>query len=347
MLLGPNTLHLNKDDNAQEEESTSVDDILSESIDSVLDGSALDGESPDKTEEEGGDDEQTSGEDGSQEAEEGEGDEGEGDEAGEGKSGSSEEAGDGDEGTDAPDYSVPEGLSERSTERFNKLVEDNKAQRELVRQHTETLNGMRQMVTDSGLNNEEFIGAIDFAATVKRDPVKGIELMQGYIKHLAKVTGHRPAEMTVDLLEDFPDLRQQVEEMEITEAAALELAQARRQKQGKPQQGGDDFSGQRDYQYAQKQAVAEIADYLKQVSSNDIDWEKKAPILLEAAQFAKEGMHPSKWLAHLKSEYAKINSIAKTLKPKEKRQTPLHGTNQRRGGIKEPQSIEEALDNLL
>jgi len=105
------------------------------------------------------------------------------------------------------DYSVPEGLNERSTARFNSLVEDNKVSRETIAAHEETLNGMRNMVTASGLTNDEYVGAIDFAAEVKRDPAKGIKKLQSYMEHLSKVNGIPIEHNEVDMLEDFPELR--------------------------------------------------------------------------------------------------------------------------------------------
>lgn len=343
MLFGENTLHLNKEEKSPEE----LQDAIAGSLDDVLGGDPQEKIRPaeEEEEEEG---EQTSGEEEAEGDSDGEGEEDTAGEAGEGESGEGEKAA-GEES--APDYSVPEGLNERSTERFNKLVEDNKAQRELVSKQTETLNGMRQMVLDSGLSNEEYIGAIDFAATVKKDPKKGIEMMQGYIRHLAKVTGIEVEGMEIDLLDDFPDLKEKVEDMEITKSAAVELAQARRQRKAAEQRQNserDERINAAQYVDAQSKAVGELTEYLKEVSTKDIDWEAKAPIILEAAQFAKNGLHPSKWVAHIKAEYDKINRIAGSVRGKKPRDNaPLHGGNTPRGGNKEPKTIAEALDQIL
>lgn len=343
MLFGENTLHLNKEEKSPEE----LQDAIAGGLDDVLGGDPQEPMAKPREEEEE-ENEQASGEEAEEGRGDGEGEEDEAGEAGEGESGEGEAAA-GEE--QSPDYSVPEGLNERSTERFNKLVEDNKAQRELVGRQTETINGMRQMVIDSGLSNEEYIGAIDFASTVKRDPAKGIKMMQGYIQHIAKTTGIEVEGMEIDVLDDFPDLKEKVEDMEITKAAALELAQARRQMKAAEQRQTheqDERVKAAEYMTAQDAAVKQLTTYLQDISTKDIDWEAKAPLVLEAAQFARNGLHPSKWVAHIKAEYDKINRIAGSVRGKKPRHdAPLHGGNAPRGGNKEPQTIAEALDQLL
>lgn len=339
--MGDNTLHLNKDED--DKSPAQMEDVVAEALDDVLGGEPTE-------QEEGGTNEPAPAQDDAtdeqpDEAVDGEAaavDEGEppADEAAEGAAGE----------VDAPDYTIPEGLNERSTERFSKLVEDNKAQRELVSRHEETLNGMRTMVQESGLTNQEYIGAIDFAATVKRDPAEGIKMMQNYIRHIAKTTGIEPEGMEVDMLDDFPDLKEQVEDMELTKKAALELAQARRARQATEQatqSAAQERAQAQQYSQAQEAAVDQLATYLTDMQKRDIDWEAKAPLVLEAAKFARNELHPSRWVDHIKSEVNKINRIAGTVKGKSRTEVPLTGGNAPRGGHKEPQTIEEALDQLL
>jgi hypothetical protein len=333
------------DEEMQESVADALDDVLGGEP-SVLDGehSALGGEPSEK--EEGGNNEQAPGENGE---EAGEGEAGEEGEEGEGVEGQAEGEGDAEE-AGAPDYSVPEGLNERSQERFRQLVEDNKAVREEVQKATETITGMRQMVIDSGLSNQEFLGAIDFAATVKRDPAKGIEMLQDYIKHVAKTTGIKPKGMEVDLLDDFPDLQTAVEDMEMTEAAALEIAQSRRQKaqQERAQQQQADPNSEQGYKAAQDAAIPELTKILT-TASKSIDWDAKSPAILEAAQFARENLHPSKWVGYIQGEIKKIDALSKRVGGRRggKSPQPLTGGDGHRGGKKEPQTIEEGIDSIL
>ena len=248
-----------------------------------------------------------------------------------------------------PDYTVPEDLNERSTGRFNKLVEDNKTQRDLVGEHEKTLTGMREMVSSSGLTNEEYLGAIDFAAEIKRDPAKGMKRMQEYMTQVSKATGI-PIEMgEVDMLEGFPDLKQDVDDMALTEERAAEIARSRKT------QASQDIETQRheakatqenNYAVDQKVALNDVSVFIGEISKSDIDWEAKHPMLFEAAQYARDNLPPGQWKAHLESEYNKINRIAAAVLPK-KTETPLTDKSNVRGGQKEPTTIGEALDQLL
>jgi hypothetical protein len=335
MLLMAEKDELNTENESAEKTPEELQESVANAVDIVLSGES-------SKEEEGDDSEQASSED---DEEEGEGEESAEDNAGEADEGEPAE----DEGTDAPDYSVPEGLNERSQERFRQLVDDNKAVRQEVQKATETITGMRQMVIDSGLSNQEFLGAIDFAATVKRDPAKGIEMLQDYIKHVAKATGIKPKGMEVDLLDDFPDLQSAVEDMEITEAAALEIAQSRRQKtqQERSQQEGDQNTD-RAYKAAQDAAIPVLSDVLLEASKS-IDWDAKSPAILEAAKFARENLHPSKWVVYIQDEIKKIDSLSKRVGMKRggKKPQPLTGGDGHRGGKKEPQTIAEGIDSIL
>jgi hypothetical protein len=244
------------------------------------------------------------------------------------------------------DYEVPEGLNERSTERFNKLVEDNKASHEAIEGHQATLTGMRKMVDDSGLTNDEYIGAIDFAAEIKKDPAKGLKRMQSYMEHISKTTGIKIEHKEVDMLEGYPDIQQKVDDMEMDQESAEELVLSRR-IQAQQEEGQETQNNETQYNSAKDSAIVEVSNYLAEVSKKDADWEVKAPLIAEVVAGIRDKRHPSEWKIEIEREYDRINRLAKAVRPTERKPTPITGVSHARGGEKEPQTIAEAIDQLL
>ena len=331
-----------------------VNDALAEGIDSVLSGES-DDTSMASGEQEGESETDTTGEGDGEGEGTGQGEAGQS--ASEHEDGAGPESGDGaatgNEGEPQPlDYSMPEDLSERAQDRFTKLVDANKEKDTQIEQMAHTMMGFKKMITDSGLNNDEFLNALDIMALVKSDPSKGIERLHQVIEEVATNAGIPVSGYEYDELRDFPDLKNDVEDMKITKEYALKIAQQRRTQARQEQQ--DQQNEQQNQQRQQweddrKSALPQIGALIDSYQKNDIDWDAKSDLMMEAAKYARDNLPPTQWVPYMKQEYQRITSIATKMAGKRGNgsDTPLMGNNSVRGGQKDPGDIGEWIDQNL
>jgi type II secretory pathway pseudopilin PulG len=337
----------------QEETGISAEEAVSEGVEAILDGNVNEDGSPIlKEQQEGQTEADFEGEgDGTDEAGDGKPAEGDEDET---RLGAGDGTEDGAEDKDKPvelDYSMPEGITERAQDRFTKLVDANKEKDTQIEGMTNTLMGMRKMVEDTGMSNQEFIDALDTMRTLKANPQEGIAKLQGYIDEIARQAGIEVQPYEYDALSDFPDLKSDVEDMKISREYALEVAKTRRNQQRQEahrETKQQQESARRNWESERNAALPKIGEYIDQISKSDIDWDAKSPLMLEAAAYARDNLPPSKWVPYMQQEYNKITKIAtKVAGNKGDDNRPLMGNSSVRGGQKEPSDIGGWIDQNL
>jgi hypothetical protein len=326
---------VNKDEEATPQE---MQDVVAEGIDDILGGEpqeklAADGDSDDEPKEEYGEGE------GSKEAD---------------VAASSADIGDGaEDGKAKPvelNYEVPEGLNEKSTERFQELANSNKDQASQIDHLAQTLSGVQALMMNTGLSNDEFLDALDMMKTVTSDPVAGIKQLQDTINNIAKTHGLEvPAPQAYDALADHEDLRHAVEDMKMTREGAMEVLQTRT-REGYRREEDDQIQKERqaagEYDETKARAMPQLGAYLTKMQKEDMDWDAKSGLLLEAAEYAAAQLHPSQWLGYMQQENTRITKIARQMGG-QRTETPYTGSSHAAGGDREPTSIEEALNQIL
>lgn len=131
------------------------------------------------------------------------------------------------------DFTPPEGMSERATQRWAQLTERAKLVPELERRASEAseqLQSVRTMVNASGMDANEFTEMLEMARLFKQGDPKALQQLDGLRADLAGRLGVEVA--GVDPLEKHPDLKAEVEAMTLPKERALEIARLR----GKGQQ---------------------------------------------------------------------------------------------------------------
>jgi len=247
---------------------------------------------------------------------------------------------------------MPDGLSDRAQDRFTKLVEANKEKDNQINGMGQTLMGMRKMVEDTGMSNEEFIGALDLMRALKTNPEDGIKRVQQYIDQVARENGIQLEPFEYDALSDFPDLKADVEDMRISPEYAAQIAKQRRQeaRQKEQQEKQEQQDGaKRQWESARNEALPQIGKLIDGYQKNDIDWDAKADLMLEAAAYARDNLPPPQWVPYMKQEYKRITDIATKVAGKRGNGTeqPLMGNSSVRGGQKEPGDIGDWIDQNL
>lgn len=132
----------------------------------------------------------------------------------------------------ADDFTPPEGISERAQARWAQLTERAKLVPELERRATETqqaLDGVRQMVAESGLQQQEFTEMLEMGRLFKSGNPQDLQRALQHIEGLrANVAQRLGVEVPgIDPLAQHADLQQKVQNMLLTREDALEIARLR------------------------------------------------------------------------------------------------------------------------
>lgn len=121
--------------------------------------------------------------------------------------------------------------SDRGRERIQKVFQERK-------QLEQDLGDFREMVRSTGMNAEEFAQSLEFGRLAKSDDPQqlavALEMVEAQRAQLYQRLGREAP--GVDLLQGHDDLRQAVDNMEISRERAVELASLRRNQQQQRQQ---------------------------------------------------------------------------------------------------------------
>ncbi len=134
----------------------------------------------------------------------------------------------------ADELTPPEGMSERAASRWSALTDRVKTIPDLERRATEAeqqLGSVRQLVANSGLDQNEFSDVLALGRQVKSANPKDLEQALQRIDAIrADVATRLGAEVPgVDLLSQHPDLKAQVEGLTLSRDHALEMIRLRTQ----------------------------------------------------------------------------------------------------------------------
>ncbi len=250
-------------------------------------------------------------------------------------------------------YEPPEGLdnsSDKTKERFHELVSQNKKKDSRI-QELETENDqIISMISGTGATAQQFGELLEISSLMyhpeQSNPKEAIDKLYSAASQIARANGiDLPG---YDPLEGHDDLRQKVENMDMTLDAAKELAQ-HRNRQHIQNERTQEESTQRQEQAAYQSRVAEgkdnIRKYLENLQDNDIDFEAKAEYLMDAVKGIAQEVPPEKWVEHLDRHYKTIDSIVKNrLPPKDPAPLRSGGGG---SGVKAPTDMQEAISQGL
>lgn len=170
-----------------------------------------------------------------------------------------------------------------------------------------------QMVVDTGANGEQYAESLEMLALVTRakqgDPEAAeaaLASMAPVLTELAKVAG-REVPGVFDPIDAHPDLKEAVEEGDMTRKAALEVVRARQVTASTRQQA--ELRTQADVAARAMQAgvndlIVIDAEFLAQEGAGYVS---KRPILNGIVQTIRETLPPSQWGAATRRAYAAIH----------------------------------------
>lgn len=244
--------------------------------------------------------------------------------------------------------------SERSQERYRQLAERARAAEEEASRVRAQGQELYKIMGDSGVTPDDMTAYFEYHKNLRNggDPSQYWEQLE---RAHSQYTGSKVG--NADPLNNHPDLQAKVEEFEVTEEAARELASLRdysermrdmeqQQAEANAQYGAETQQYQEAATYAQSASV-ELDRWSEDMKAKDPQFSQKEALLLERAQEQFPNIHPAYWPQFIANEYAYISKAfpAEASAPAPNAIRP----GSTGGGNLQPESknISEALTNAL
>lgn len=240
---------------------------------------------------------------------------------------------------------MPEGLSPKAQERFQKLANNNKELQSRLEQTMSAVEPFREVLQNNGVTQDQFHIATGYIGMINKGDLQGaLKILDEERRHIALAMGKPLA--GVDAFEQFPDLREAVETFQITEDRAMEIARSRTQQNAQQQQVQQRQAQQETQQRTQEehnQGLKAVDDFCNSMKSKDIDYAKIESILLPKIQEGMlQGIHPKNWARVVRDAYQLIKDTAGTSKSNGTTTAPLRPTGSA-SPSQAPKSMFEAM----
>ena len=252
---------------------------------------------------------------------------------------------------------MPEGLSEKGQQRFQTLANTNRELTGKV-EHFETkvlpaFEAMHQVWTENQIKPEQFEQATALIGMLNKGDLEGAErVLMEQLQIISLMRGQSAG--VVDPLASYPDLRERVDMLGITEADAIELARARmtstardnrdRQQQHIQQTQQAAQNEQRQQAQAVETATHAVNDFCMQMKASDLDYGAIESQLLPRIAELVQDVPPSRWAAVVKANYELIKGASSAARraPSSPNGQPMRPVGAA-AGVAKPTTMHEAI----
>lgn len=242
---------------------------------------------------------------------------------------------------DKEDFKLEGEVSDKTRKTFDRLIGRLKERDS----EFETLNtryeGLRETLTSTGAEPEQLAKLLEYPRLLSNGNYEAaLSALDKERENLARLMG-KPVD-GVDLLGDFPDLREKVEYGDLSEDAALELANHRRREMAQRQfaESQQRQTHERQFNYQQQLDVArqQLNAVDAALKNMDPQYSQKLEQLAPVIQRIRDTLPPSQWA----SEFQKAYSETKVARHRRQNQ-PLSGGGMANTGSGIPQTFEDAI----
>jgi hypothetical protein len=211
---------------------------------------------------------------------------------------------------------MPEGLTPKAQERFQQLANTNRELTSKVQEWQPIVDSALELQRSfhaNGVKQEQFEMAMQVVGLMNRGDLRGALSALDEQRKLISLHLGEPLP-GANALADYPDLQQAVENLQITEAHALELARGRmvsgRQQQAQQAQQREEQTAQQ-IQQAERSGQLEVDKFCKARMADDLDYAKIEPLLIEQIKDGLlQGIPPQRWPAIVEKTYRVIKQTA-------------------------------------
>lgn len=203
---------------------------------------------------------------------------------------------------------MPEGLSQKAQERFQKLAHMNKELTGRVEEITQAVEPFRQALQDNNIQREQFDQAAAVIGMMNKGDLEGALNVLDEQRRLISLAMGKPLP-GIDALSDFPDLREAVDTMQITEGHALEIARTRSQQlQGQriTEQRQQQERTTKQNQQTVSAGLQAVDAFTKKMMETDLDYAAIESKLLPRVPKLLAGVPPHLWADTVSEAYQLI-----------------------------------------
>lgn len=185
--------------------------------------------------------------------------------------------------------------------------------REQAAYHERRASEFVAILNDAGVGPDDFGAFVDFRSALRgRNFDQAEAYLKSQLREFAIATGRNLTGDASGVLTEFPDLAEQVQNMQMSEQAALEVARARRVESAVRQRGEAQQRQQQETQnfaQARDKALHEVAAQVAEWKRTDIDFRVKEQRI--AAQMRRlQNVHPAQWAAKVREYYELLSEGA-------------------------------------
>lgn len=245
-------------------------------------------------------------------------------------------------------------LGQKAQQRFSEVITTLKAREAEIATLTETVKPLREardtimsIMQETNTSNDALAAYLEFNRLLQSTNPKDLEAALGMVEaqrsELYKALGREPAGGDIDLLAEFPDLKEKVADATITREDALEIANARRERaaaDARDREQGQARQSAAQVKQAQDNALGEITNWTKKLAAEDIDYKAKEARLLDQVEDVIKTYPPKLWLTTLQRLYQGI--VIQKSAPAHPDKRPVRPTGAK-PGAKAPQNMYEAM----
>lgn len=207
---------------------------------------------------------------------------------------------------------MPEGLQGKAQERFQKLANENKQLQAAVQVREQAIGYVRDIFQQHRIQPQQFEQAASVIGMLNTGNLRGaLQVLDEQRRQIALALGEPlPG---VDALMGHPDLRSAVDQQQIDERHAIELARSR-MVQASQQQRAQTMQQQAAQQQAEQaqvqQATSAVDELCKQLAASDLDYPAIEAQLLPVIPKLVQGLPPARWLDAVRTQYDLIKQVA-------------------------------------
>jgi hypothetical protein len=242
-------------------------------------------------------------------------------------------------------HAMPEGLAPDSAKRFQTLVNENKEVSAKLDMATRQVEYVKTTFAEHSIQQPQFEQAAAVIGMINRGDFAGArQVLINQLEQIAVMTGEPVG--AVDPLASFPDLRQKVDGLEMTEAAALQVARARSIETGHTRQREQQQQQQESQQQAEAAATKglnAVDAFSREMQAADIDYPAIEKLLLPRMKSIMAGLEPHQWAGAVRNAYQLIKETApQRAQPLPTNTNALRPTGQASPSAK-PQNMRQAM----